>query len=357
MRSNVYLMLAFLAGIAVVAIAVFMLMIAAAHTVRPSDFPVYAYRDYIDRSEDMTFTADGGAQLYEAEKAELSDAEIADNALASGGRVASVAEGASLRFDITSDSVVSARLFLSAGYISESGASVAAGELFSLRCNGAEVGVRTATVRGCGSLFDFRENELCTVELKAGANEIEISALSDDFSADYMTLVSPKERTSSDPVKGVPSQPFASDGGAQRYEAERAENGGAVAYSAASASEGYYMRLFAEGSSVAFYPDSDGSATAELSVALRCPGSSARISDLCVLYVNGMETRLYDAGTGASYGFTVMHIADISLGAGVNEVRLVRRSGVFDIDYAILEYLDIPEAGGDVMIDPDRGAP
>ena len=63
MRSNVYLMLAFFVGIAVVGIAVFMLMIAAAHTVRPSDFPVYAYRDYIDRSEDMTFTADGGAHL------------------------------------------------------------------------------------------------------------------------------------------------------------------------------------------------------------------------------------------------------------------------------------------------------
>ena len=112
------------------------------------------------------------------------------------------------------------------------------------------------------------------------------------------------------------------------------------------------MRLFAEGASVAFYPDSDDSATAELSVALRCPGSSARISDLCALYVNGMETRLYDAGTGASDGFTVMHIADIALGTGVNEVRLVRRSGVFDIDYAVLEYLDIPEPGGDVMADP-----
>lgn len=36
MRSNVYLMLAFFAGIAVVGIAVFMLMIAAAHTVRPT---------------------------------------------------------------------------------------------------------------------------------------------------------------------------------------------------------------------------------------------------------------------------------------------------------------------------------
>ena len=71
MRSNIYILFGFLAGIAVVCIAVFTVILATSHAVSPSDFPVYAYSEYIDRTSSMTFTADGGAQLYEAEKAVL----------------------------------------------------------------------------------------------------------------------------------------------------------------------------------------------------------------------------------------------------------------------------------------------
>ena len=43
MRSNIYILFGFLAGIAVVCIAVFTVIVATSHAVSPSDFPVYAY--------------------------------------------------------------------------------------------------------------------------------------------------------------------------------------------------------------------------------------------------------------------------------------------------------------------------
>lgn len=343
-RSNAYLFFTFFAGIAVVGMAVFTVIIAATHTISPSDFPVYVRAEYIDRSESMTFTSDGGAQLYEAEEAlSCGGAKTANNAMASAGKVVGCSEsGDGVSFYVRSDDTVFARLFLSLGYMPSSGTDVAAGELFSLRYNGAEAGIRTAVVHSCGSPYDFRENELCTVELKAGDNEITLEAKSAGFTVDYMVLVPAAERTSSDPVIGVPEQPLESEGEVRRFEAEKAANDGAIPYADDSASGGFRMRFFAEGASVAFYPHSDASFTASFSVALRCPGSSARASDLCRLYVNGVETRMYSVGTGISDDFVVMHIADVAFGTGVNEVRLVRRSGVFDIDYAEMERIEIP---------------
>ena len=344
MRSNAYLIFTFFAGIAVAGIAVFTVIIAATHTVSPTDFPTYARAEYIDRSESMTFTADGGAQLYEAENALVyGGAEEQNNVMASAGRIVGCSErGEGIIFNVRSNHTVSVRLFLSLGYLPSLGTDIAAGELFSLRYNGAEAGIRTAAVRGCGSPYDFRENELCTVELKTGDNEITLEAKSARFTVDYMVLVPEDERTSPDPVMGVPARPLEAEGGMRRFEAEDAENDGAVPYADNAASGGFHMRFFAEGASVAFYPRSDASFTASLSVALRCPGSSARASDLCRLYVNGVETRMYSVGTGISDKFTVMHIADVAFGAGVNEVRLVRLSGVFDIDYAEMERIEIP---------------
>ena len=55
MRSNIYILFGFLAGIAVVCIAVFTVIVATSHAVSPSDFPRYAYSDYIDRTSSMTF--------------------------------------------------------------------------------------------------------------------------------------------------------------------------------------------------------------------------------------------------------------------------------------------------------------
>ena len=100
MRSNIYILFGFLAGIAVVCIAVFTVIVATSHAVSPSDFPVYAYSEYIDRTSSMTFTADGGAQLYEAEKAELTGATAESNALASGGSAAGGMEDGSVRRDL-----------------------------------------------------------------------------------------------------------------------------------------------------------------------------------------------------------------------------------------------------------------
>ncbi len=349
-RSNIYMLLAIFACVIVIGIVAFTAIIAAVYTVSPSDFPVYSYDEYIDRSADMTFTADGGAQLYEAEDADPSGDARAESAdTASGGyAVGGMSGGAGISFSITADRVCSARLFLSACYIPESGASVMAENLLSVRCNGAKTGMPSAEVSVCGSPYDYRENELCTVELRSGMNEIEITAETGGFSADYMVLVSSEPRTSSDGTIGVPSQPYSALGGTQRFEAESAGGTDGVPFAESEASSGYFVRLMTEGAGIAFYPESDGNCTVSLSMAVRSTGSSARVTDLCSLRVNGMETNMYAAGMGASDRFVVLHAADIALGAGVNEVLFTRKNGVFDIDYIELVRIEIelPNDGG-----------
>ena len=341
MRSNIYLVFAFIAGIAIVGIVVFTAVIAAIHTVRPSDFPVYAYSEYIDRTDSMTFTADGGAQLYECEKAELEGNALTVNSeiVSGGGAVELQTEGDGVTFIITSDSVVSARLFLSIRYTPSSGTDVAAERLLETRCNGVDAGVRAATVRSCGSDYDYRENELCTVELKEGDNAISVRAHG-EFSVDYLLLVSSRERTSDDEVIGVPACPFPADKEVLRLESEHAEIKNTVICGDGSASGGFYLRFFRDGAGVTFYPESDENLTVSLYVALRSTGSSARLSDLCALYVNGMETVMYPSGTGTSDKFAVLYAADIALGSGVNEVGFVKRNGVFDIDYIELKVIE-----------------
>lgn len=334
MRSNIYILFGFLAGIAVVCIAVFIVILATSHAVSPSDFPVYAYSEYIDRTSSMTFTADGGAQLYEAEKAELTGATAESNALASGGSAAGgMADGSVIKFVVTSDSVCSARLFLSLCYSPASGADSAADSVLSLRCNGAEAGIRTASVYACGSPYDFRENGLCTAELKKGENEIEVRIKTEGVTADYLLLVPVQERTSSDPVIGNPALPFDAEGEEQRFESESAKNENVVPFYDPAVSGGYFIRFYADGASAAFYPLSGTGCIATLKIALRSTGSSARLSDLCSLYVNGMETIMYPSGTGSSDKFGLLYAADIALGKGENEILIVKRNGVFDVDY------------------------
>ena len=350
MRSNIYLVFAFIAGIAVVGIAVFTAVIAAIHTVSPSDFPAYAYSEYIDRTENVIFTADGGAQLYESEGAEYGNSLSVNNAIASGGVAIKLEKGGDgIDFSITSDSVMSARLFLSICYTSISGSDIAAERLLEARCNGVEASVRTATVQSCGSPYDFRNNELCTVELRSGRNEIKIVPLG-EFTLDYLLLVSVRERTSNDPVIGHPVYSFDIDGGMQKLEAEQAEINNAVVYGESSASGNFYLRLFKDGAGVTFYPRSAESCTVSLYIALRSTGSSARVSDLCKLYVNGMSIVLYPVGTGVSDKFITLYAADIALGEGVNELRFAKKSGVFDIDYIELNNKDVAPPEGGVMI-------
>ncbi len=350
MRSNIYLVFAFIAGIAVVGIAVFTAVIAATHTVRPSDFPVYVYSGYTDRTESMTFTADGGAQLYESESADLGDgAEQTANPIASGGKAVSMKKDGAVVFTVRSDSVISARLSLSVCYTPLSGTDIAAESLLVVRCNGVEENERTAAVQACGSNYDFRNNELCTVELKEGENEITVTAAG-EFSLDYLLLVSVRERTTADPAIGPPVYPFAADGGTQRLEAEQAEINNAVVYKDSTSSNDFYLRLFKDGAGVTFYPRSDENCTVSLYIALRSTGSSARVSDLCTLYVNGMETNMYAVGMGATDRFITLYAADIALGDGVNELRFAKKSGVFDIDYIELNNKDVAPPEGGVMV-------
>ena len=253
MRSNIYILFGFLAGIAVVCIAVFTVIVATSHAVSPSDFPVYAYSEYIDRTSSMTFTADGGAQLYEAEKAALENAKAEHNVLASGeSAVGGMEEGSVIRYTVVSDSVCTVRLFLSLCYSPASGSDSAADSVLSVRCNGAEAGIRSASVYACGSPYDFRENGLCAAELKKGENEIEVRIKTGGVTADYLLLVPVQERTSSDPVIGNPSEPFDSSGGEQRFESESAKNENVVAFYDSSASElASYMALRSAASSSA----------------------------------------------------------------------------------------------------------
>ncbi len=342
MRSNIYILFGFLAGIAVVCIAVFTVIVATSHAVSPSDFPRYAYSDYIDRTSSMTFTADGGAQLYEAEKAALENAKAEHNVLASGeSAVGGMEEGSVIRYTVVSDSVCTVRLFLSLCYSPASGSDAAADQVLSVRCNGAETGIRSASVYACGSPYDFRENGLCAAELKKGENEIEVRVKTGGVTADYMLLVPEQLRTSSDPVIGNPSEPFDSSGGEQRFESESAKNENVVAFYDPAVSGGYFIRFYADGACAAFYPLSDKGCIATLNISLRSTGSSARLSDLCSLYVNGMETVMYPSGTGSSDKFGLLYAADIALGKGENEILIVKRNGVFDVDY--IELSPVPE--------------
>ncbi len=301
-----------------------------------ADYSFPAYRDYVDRSGSMLFTSSGGAQLFEAENAELSEGcERTDTELASGDRAVQLSSPrAEMSFSIIVDKEIRAALAIKLCYLSEDDKDTEAGNLFYLYLNDVEVGTRHSVIRHCGSVFDFKENVLSEVVLKPGANRLEIVSRGSACSVDYIVLMPREERSSQEETIGYRTYDFLTLGGRQRFEAEHSEFSSVSVMVSDEASRSYYLHFDSESSQAVFHLRSDGAAEVPFAVSLRNGSDILRLRYLLSVEVNGQACTLSESETDGR-GFGLHSAGELSLRAGENEI-CVKAMGDVDLDYLLL---------------------
>ncbi len=300
-----------------------------------ADYTFPAYRDYVDRSASMLFTSSGGAQFFEAEKAELTECGVTDTELASGDSAVELSSSrAAVRFSLIADRETRAALAVRLCYLSEGGRDTEAGNLFSVYLNDVEVGSRHSVIRHCASVFDFRENVLSEVVLRPGANELEIVSRGSACSLDYVVLLPHEERSSEEETVGYRTYDFLRGGGEQRFEAEHGEFSEAAVMVSEEASRSYFLRFDSEDSRVLFHIVSDGEGEVPFAVSLRNLSDILRLRYLLLVEVNGALCTLSETGTEEE-GFCFYYGGTLPLTEGENEVS-VRAMGDLDLDCLVL---------------------
>ncbi|MCH5161987.1 MAG: hypothetical protein J1G38_00670 [Clostridiales bacterium] len=336
MKNKAILIFSFLLGLIVIAIALAIVLFAASSD-NEVEFPQYAYRDYIDRSESMIFKGNAGAQLYEAESAVLSGGAYAtDNGMASGRMVADgLKEDGAVKFRIEFDKSCTVRLVFSLCYVSTANRAISARNLFAVYLNSKEQNVRKADVSNCYNTYDFKENAVCTLNVPAGANTIELVAAVGGYTVDYMLLVPVGKKTSGEKTIGVPSYAFDCEDAAQRYEAERGERRGAIAVYDEGVSGGFYMLNTEKDDRVSFFIESESDARTELAVSINNRGNVERLKDLCQITVNGKQLGANPALSGGGKFFEVT-LGEIDVVRGLNEIKVSGAGANYYLDYIVL---------------------
>lgn len=195
--THIYSLFASIVSIVTIIISSIIVNIAYQNNHLNIVFPEYVYEEYIDHSEQKTFTQNGGAQLYEAETSSLGgECEIINNMAASNDQlVSNLDKGSSINYHINSDSEDYVKLILNLSYSSIGEKSINANLLFKLRVNSQEIDLSSISINHSVNTYDLAEYDIGIIETKLGQNTIEIIALDYDFQIDYMVLVSSKEKT------------------------------------------------------------------------------------------------------------------------------------------------------------------
>ncbi len=340
MKAKGYLLFSFILGAVVGVTSLVAVLITALSASKSQDFPVYAYHQYIDRTSNMLFSINAGAQLYESENAEVSGgAEEVFNSLASGGKVVgSIKKDSVLKYGIIFEEECTVQLKLSVCYVSDINRDTYAQNLFSVCLNGVELATRRANIAHGYSDFDFKENLLCTMDFPAGRNIIEFISEMEGYEIDYMLLVPMTERTSSETTIGLPVYNYKSDDRVQRFEAEHAERENAYAEYNLSSSGRYYTVNETEKASNIFWVESDKNTRTELAIALKNYGNTDTMSEFCDVYVND-EKLLIDVVLpieNVDGKFSESSLGRINLKQGLNEIAIINKSGAYCLDYIAL---------------------
>lgn len=343
MKSKVNIYLLFSCFISLIFIAVALDILYLAYQDRPVDLNDYLrceYSDYVDCSEDMIFNADGGTQLYEAEKAKLiGSCSVSDNSLASGEAVvANIKETDIIEYTITAAADSTVGLGLNISYVSANGKNSIAENLFYICLNDVEVGGRKSIIQACENEYNFKECIICELDLKEGKNKIEIISYDADYSLDYLILLTKQERSEQYQTIGLQSHDFFSEGGKQLYEAEHMTLNDTVPVNSRDVSGSFYVRNNNVGDRIDFYVNSNDTVDVALAVSVNSFGKTFDISKICTVFVNGSEEYSDSQLSNiiSSNGFQELIICFAFLNKGDNKISIVSHCEGYALDYVVL---------------------
>ena len=294
------------------------------------EYPVYAYRDYVDRSESKVFKATSGAQIYEAEKAVLSgDFEIKENVAASAEVCLSVISVEStVKYEVVFSEKCNVQVSLSIYNQFECESE----SLFSVYFNGRKIEQDDLKIESCYNEFDFKEKVIASLQGEAGNNEIKIVSNSEGWTLDYLLLVSDLARVEQEETIAAYTYDLIPKEKKQIYESEQAERNGAFIFYETDASNEYYTQFVKKDDFVVFYIESPKFTATQLSLRLNNYGTKKYIADLCDVYVNGIKYNFDQPLTNDRETLA----GNIWLSEGENQIKIVGVGSMFTLDYILL---------------------
>lgn len=299
-------------------------------------YTTYSYYEYIDRTSTMTFTSNGGGQLYEVEKSSLTGGcYIEDNELASGDAVINVlVKGGVFEFNIDSDSTCAAEVIINLCYLSETNRDTEVENLFIGYLNNVEMGMRHSIVSQCYNEFEFKENIMCEVLLQKGNNRFEFVATGRGYKVDYMALIAPSKRTSNDSTIGVPVFIFEKNEIKQNYQAEKMFFDGLIVINDNSASGYQYLKNNSTNGEIIFSIDCNTNIYTSLSISINVNDEKFVLNDLLDIYINNVNIELPIIKL-QNNNFIETTLSNISLMTGINNIKIIC-FGNIDIDFISL---------------------
>ena len=332
-----YILIAFIFSVLAIVIAILITVFSVNSNAFYSNFPAYAYHEYVDRSDDMVFKNGSGAQIYEAEKAVLSSGvNYEDNVGASNSKAVCLSKkDQRVKYSIKFNEDCVIQLKISLCYESSVGKDTNAKNLFSVYINDVEPYSNLANVKHCYNGYDFKENLIYSLEISKGTNVIEIISSGEDCYLDYMVLIPKDERTDNSKQVGHAYCGFDIEGLRQYYEAENAEHKESYIIQDEWCLGGYYVHSNQRNGKVSFFPNSSKSGVASVALVMKNNGVESRLSEFCDIFINGQKWKT-DAICPSSNRFAEVYLGEISLKSGENEIRIFNKNGDYQLDYLIL---------------------
>ncbi|MFA6829631.1 MAG: hypothetical protein WCR67_02870 [Bacilli bacterium] len=305
---------------------ILIVMLSLQTTISIDEYPLYSYSQYIDRSQSQIFTADGGAQLYEAESFNLSgSAKIKENIYASGeNEVANLYTGASLKINLSSTSDITCKLMISTSFISANGKPIASSNLFQITLNQEDI-TPNVNIEASYNEYDFIESTLTLVNLTKGINTFILTSLSNSYAIDYFVLVSPNNVTSSDqPIGNYQNKFIGSESRQEFYASLQSEIIGAVIIEEEIPCTVFFSN---PDESIAFYVNSDEEITTIFSINAKKKDSSYNTPGLSITVNNqSVDTKAAEKMTAQ---YSVIEFGYVDLNPGENKIVIKNLGGYF----------------------------
>ncbi len=322
--THIYSLFASIVSIVTIIISSIILNIAYQNNHRNIVFPEYAYEEYVDHSEEKTFTQDGGAQLYEAETSSLGgEYEIINNVAASNDQLVShFKKGSSINYYINSGSEDYVKLIFNLSYSSSGEKSINANFLFHLRVNSEEIDLSSIVINHSVNTYDLVEYSIGTMKTKLGQNIIEIVALDYDFQMDYMVLVSSKEKTTQENNIGEKQKVFYFNplDSMQVFEAERMRKKGPLIIDDYTASSYLSVFFINPNSELVGFIHSTQACTTSLNLRAKGRENELELTDLC--FAIGKVSYTSDKKIQHKDGYDFFVFEEVELKEGLNRIEI-----------------------------------
>lgn len=298
-------------------------------------FPSYSYYEYINRSNNHVFSADAGAQLYEAESSSISgNGKITSNIGASNQLcVENLTNYSSMSYTIMSDDDCYVQFKISVNYMDDYSRPIDASNLFDLFINRENIPLNGITISASSSNYDFIENVLGTIHLNKGNNLIQIISKTPDYKIDYLLLTSPFQPSTNVQPIGHYYFPVYKQANKQKLEAENAERNNTIILDSTKASQGYYLLLSQNQDYVSFYINSDSLFTTAIAACIM-PASSDQSFGFSLI-VNDNLIGEYQFNEDISE-YHEHSLDKIILQQGNNIITIKHLFGTFNFDYLSL---------------------